>query len=153
MRGGAGCHISSISSGVRNGSVNEIVISAACLGQSVQRDSVADVPRSVGMGDTHARGGSKDGAEDFLAPPAGYVPVPEGARVFEILESHAHKLRRWTIGEVGGTSRQRQPGSDALQFIEQVLVLAVAETPAHVMPIFDLRLEKPQSTLGDSDHG
>ncbi len=45
--------------------------------------------------------------------------MPEGARVFEILESHAHKLRRWTIGKVGGASRQRQPGSDALQFIEQ----------------------------------
>ncbi len=131
-------------------------MSAACVGQSVPRDSVADLPSS---------GLIEDGAEDFFAAPAGYVPVPEGARVFEVLESQAHKLRRWTIGKVGGASRQRQPGSDALQFIEQagmfgqpfrawaveqVLVLPVAETPAHVMPVFDLRPEKPQSTLGDS---
>ena len=44
-----------------NGSVNEIVTSAACVGQSVPRDSVADVPSSVGMGGAHARGGSVGG--------------------------------------------------------------------------------------------
>ena len=141
---------------VRNGSVNEIAMFAASIGQPEQPDLVADVPRS---------GLIKDGAEDFLAALAGHVPVPEGARVFEVLESHAHKRRRRVIGKVRGPSRQRQPGSHALQFIEQagvfrqsfrawvveqVLVLPLAQTPAHVMPIFDLRPQKPQRTSGDS---
>jgi len=91
--------------------------------------------------------------------------MPERTGVFEVLEYHGHKLCRGVIGEVGGSSRQRHPRSYALQFLEQarvfrqplrawvvyqVLVLPVAETPALVVPIFDLYLEKPQSTSGNS---
>jgi hypothetical protein len=34
--------------------------------------------------------------------------------------------------------------------VEQMLVLPFGETPALVMPIFNLRPEQPQSTSGDS---
>ena len=91
--------------------------------------------------------------------------MPEGARVFQVLERHGYQFRRGTLRKIGTLGDDRHPAPHAFQLIEQttvfrqalgswlveqMLVLPIAQMPANVLPIFYLRLDKPQDALGDA---
>ncbi len=107
----------------------------------------------------------KDRAQDLLALFFAHASVPEGSRVFKVLQGHGYKVGRRIVWKVRALGHQRHPVPHPLQFLQhsrmfsqslggelvnQVLIFPIAEMPAHVVPIFNLGFEIPNMASRES---